>query len=124
MFRKGAYNTAEIKIIRVSLKARCITYLFRVAKTDKSTCVLCFFLFSTQSFYYPVLQTGEGKKYSVYHQPPSHFQIYSYLTILYMQFNIIKENIGPIEKMNPSECGRALTYIIDCEGKYGCSIIP
>ena len=36
-------------------------------------------------------------------------------------FNIIKEKY--IEKMYPSECGRALKYII-CEGKNGCSIIP
>ena len=66
-----------------------------------------------------------GKKYSRYHQPPSHFQ-YS-ITFMNMVHNIQyhqqwskKEKY--IEKMYPSE-SRALKYVT-CKGKDGCSIIP
>ena len=49
-----------------------------------------FFFFSPRAqlkcFYYPVLETGGWKKYSGYHQPPSHFK-YS-ITILNMVHNI------------------------------------
>ena len=49
-----------------------------------------FFFFSTRAqlkcFYYPVLETGGGKKDNGYHQPPSHFQ-YS-ITIMNMVHNI------------------------------------
>ena len=38
-------------------------------------------------------------------------------------FNILKERTF-IEKMYPSECGRALKKYITCKGKNGCSIIP
>ena len=33
--------TADIKIKRLYLTTRCITYLFRVAKSDKNTCLGC-----------------------------------------------------------------------------------
>ena len=72
------------------------------------------FFFSTaelKCFYYPVLKTGGGKEV-----------MYTLLqSCTWYIFNIIKEKY--IEKMYPSECGRALKYII-CEGKNGCSIIP
>ena len=56
----------------------------------KVTISRVFFFFSTRAqlkcFYYSVLETGGGKKYNGYHQPPSHFQ-YS-ITILNMVHNI------------------------------------
>ena len=55
-------------------------------------------------------------------QSPPHFQ-YS-ITILNMVHNIqYHQRKKYIEKMCPSECGRALKYIT-CKGKNGCSIIP
>ena len=81
-----------------------------------------FSLFSTRAqlecFYYPVLDSGGWKKYSGYHQPPSHFQ-YS-ITILNMVHNIQyhQKKEKYIEKMYPSEFGRALKYIA-CKGKNG-----
>ena len=101
--------------------------MFLYSKPACRLFLLSLSLFSTRAqlkcFYYPVLETGGGKKYRRYHQPPSHFEICYLQSCSWCRciFNIIKEKY--IEKMKPSECERALKYII-CKGKNGCSIIP
>ena len=76
---------------------------------------------SSSAFITLSLRLGGGKD-NGYHQPLSHFQYC--ITIMNMVHNIqYHQRKKDIEKMYPSECGRALKYVT-CKGKNWCSIIP
>ena len=85
-----------------------------------------FFFFSTgaqlKCFYYPVLETGGGKRTMDTTSPllTSNTLLQSWTWCII--FNIINER-KIYWKMYPSECGRALKYVT-CKGKNWCSIIP